>query len=84
MKSDKNSRSGQTLLLHLFALMNANKVTGPGNFRRKKMKYRRLSYAIAGLGIYMAWTLFFIISELNASIFMSLFHKIAKRIAFGY
>ena len=81
-KLNKNNRSGSSSL-YLFALMNATR-SGPVKFRRKTMKFKLLSYTIVGMSIYMMWTMFFILSELNASLFMSVFHKIAQQIAFGY
>ena len=48
------------------------------------MTTKRLSRAIVWMAIYVGWTMFFIISELNASIFMEAINKIAKRITLGY
>ena len=69
--------------LHLFALMTALR-KGPSKIRRINMTTKRLSRAIVWMAIYVGWTMFFIISELNASIFMEAINKIAKRITLGY
>ena len=81
-KLNKTNRSGASLL-HLFAALNQLK-SGPVKFRRKKMKFKWLSYAIVSMAIYIMWTMFFILSQFNASIFISLINKIAVRIVNGY
>ncbi len=81
-KLNKIVRVG-SILNHLFAVMTLNRF-GSDKIRRIKMNFKWLTYFIVGMTFYMTWTMFFIISELNAQIFMSLIHKIAKRIALGY
>ena len=81
-KLNKNTRPGPTSVLHLFALMKAES-SGPGIIRRKTMKFKWVSYAIVSMAIYVAWSMFFIISQFNATIFMSVFQKMARAII-GY
>ena len=80
-KLNRTNRSGSSSL-HLFALMKATR-SGPVKFRRKKMKFKWISYAIVSMAIYVAWSMFFIISQFNATIFMSVFQKMAK-VIIGY
>ena len=80
-KLNRTNRSGSSSL-HLFALMNALR-SGPVKIKGEKMKFKWLSYFIVSLAIYLMWTFVFIISQFNATIFMTVFDRIAKSII-GY